>query len=305
MGMKLLTGKTWCWLLVMIILGQTTVLHGEAPESCACDPEPVISPGAVGKDIAELQRFLQTEKLYDREISGVFDHYTAEAVKAFQRRNRLATTGILDFPTWQALGQSAATTVATNPPPGDLRVVVDTRYFTLYVLVDGEVFTSFPVAIGKRETPTPVGNWKVINKGHWSGGFGTRWIGLSIPFGIYGIHGTNKPWSIGRMESKGCIRMYNRDVEQLYRWVKVGTPVHIIGDPFMGRRRLAKGEKGADVMYLQKRLRQLGFYDQGIDGIFGPGTEQAVKTFQQENQFPVTGQVGWREYIAMGLISEE
>ncbi|NLC52733.1 MAG: hypothetical protein GX770_02035, partial [Firmicutes bacterium] len=84
-----------------------------------------------------------------------------------------------------------------------------------------------------------------------------------------------------------------------------GTPVHIIGDPFMGRRRLVKGEKGADIMFLQKRLKQLGFYDQGIDGIFGYGTEQAVKAFQRENQLPVTGQIGWREYSVMGLISEE
>lgn len=303
--MKLLTGKAWCLLLVLIILGQTTVLYGVAPEACACAPETEISLGAVGEDIAELQRFLQAEKLYHQAISGVFDQYTTEAVKAFQRRNRLAITGILDFPTWQALGQSAATTVMANPPPGDLRIIVDTRYLSLLVLVDQEIFATFPVAIGKRETPTPVGNWKVINKGHWSGGFGTRWIGLSVPFGTYGIHGTNKPWSIGRLESQGCVRMYNRDVEQLYRWVKVGTPVHIIGDPFMGRRRLVKGEKGADVMYLQKRLKQLGFYDQGIDGIFGYGTEQAVKAFQKENRLSVTGQVGWREYTAMGLISEE
>ena len=191
--MKLLTGKAWCLLLVLIILGQTTVLYGVAPEGCACAPETEISLGAVGEDIAELQRFLQAEKLYHQAISGVFDQYTTEAVKAFQRRNRLAITGILDFPTWQALGQSAATTVMANPPPGDLRIIVDTRYLSLLVLVDQEIFATFPVAIGKRETPTPVGNWKVINKGHWSGGFGTRWIGLSVPFGTYGIHGTNKP----------------------------------------------------------------------------------------------------------------
>ena len=156
--MKLLAGKTWCWLLVLIILGQTTVLYGEAPESCGCAPETVISLGAVGEDIAELQRFLQAEKLYHQEISGVFDEHTTEAVKAFQRRNGLAITGILDLPTWQALGQTAATTVMANPPPGDLRIIVDTSYFTLYVLVDHEIFAKFPVAIGKRETPTPVGN---------------------------------------------------------------------------------------------------------------------------------------------------
>src|SRR5690606_14566933 len=145
----------WCLLLVLVMLGQTTVLYGAAPERCACAPETEISRGAVGEDIAELQRFLQAEKLYDREISGVFDQYTAEAVKALQGRNRMAVTEVLDLPTWQALGRSAATSVTASPPPGDLRVVVDTRYLPLLVLVDGEIFATFPVAIGKRETPTP------------------------------------------------------------------------------------------------------------------------------------------------------
>ena len=302
--MKLLTGKAWCLLLVLIILGQTTVLYGVAPEGCACAPETEISLGAVGEDIAELQRFLQAEKLYHQAISGVFDQYTTEAVKAFQRRNRLAITGILDFPTWQALGQSAATTVMANPPPGDLRIIVDTVICPFGPCRPRDLCH---ISGGHRETGDAYSGRELEGnkQGSLEWGFGTRWIGLSVPFGTYGIHGTNKPWSIGRLESQGCVRMYNRDVEQLYRWVKVGTPVHIIGDPFMGRRRLVKGEKGADVMYLQKRLRQLGFYDQGIDGIFGYGTEQAVKAFQKENRLSVTGQVGWREYTAMGLISEE
>ncbi|NLC53809.1 MAG: hypothetical protein GX770_07575, partial [Firmicutes bacterium] len=146
--MKLLTGKPWRLLLVLIMLGQTTVLYGVVPESCACAPETEISLGAAGEDIAELQRFLQAEKLYDQEVSGVFDQHTTEAVKEFQRRNQLAVTGILDIPTWQALGQSTATTVTANPPPGDLRIIVDTRYLSLLVLVDQEIFASFPVAIG-------------------------------------------------------------------------------------------------------------------------------------------------------------
>jgi len=303
--MKLFTGKTWILLFFTVLFWLTTVPCGASPERCACPPETEIILGAAGDDITELQRFLTNEKLYDQALSGVYDQATAAAVQAFQKRNHLPITGKVDVPTWQALGQRMVTTVTTNPPPGDLRIVIDTRYLSLLVLVDQEIFAQFPVAIGKRETPTPVGNWKVVSKGQWSGGFGTRWMGLNVPFGIYGIHGTNKPWSIGRLESHGCVRMFNRDVEQLYRWVKNGTPVHIIGDPFLGRRRLVKGEKGGDIMFLQKRLKQLGFYDQGIDGIFGYSTEQAVKSFQQQKRLPVTGQIGWQEYIAMGLVSEE
>jgi lipoprotein-anchoring transpeptidase ErfK/SrfK len=43
--------------------------------------------------------------------------------------------------------------------------------------------------------------------------------------GEYAIHGTNRPASIGGFVSHGCIRMYNSDIQQLYRLVNVGTPV--------------------------------------------------------------------------------
>jgi lipoprotein-anchoring transpeptidase ErfK/SrfK len=41
----------------------------------------------------------------------------------------------------------------------------------------------------------------------------------------YAIHGTNRPQSIGRFVSHGCIRMHNRDVLDLFKRVSIGTPV--------------------------------------------------------------------------------
>jgi lipoprotein-anchoring transpeptidase ErfK/SrfK len=48
---------------------------------------------------------------------------------------------------------------------------------------------------------------------------------LTLNGGEYAIHGTNRPGSIGHFVSYGCIRMYNRDVMDLFRRVHVGTPV--------------------------------------------------------------------------------
>jgi len=56
---------------------------------------------------------------------------------------------------------------------------------------------------------------------------GSRWLGLSIPGGRYGIHGTNNPASIGGYVSNGCIRMHNRDIEEIFPRVEIGTPVEI------------------------------------------------------------------------------
>ena len=46
--------------------------------------------------------------------------------------------------------------------------------------------------------------------------------------GQYAIHGTNKPGSIGGFVSYGCIRMYNRDIKDLFSRVNVGTRVTVL-----------------------------------------------------------------------------
>lgn len=87
---------------------------------------------------------------------------------------------------------------------------------------------AYPVGVGKPSTPTPAGHFaivkKIINPGSM---LGSRWMGLSIQGGNYGIHGTNNPSSIGGYVSNGCIRMYNHDVEEIFPQVQIGTPVNI------------------------------------------------------------------------------
>lgn len=96
-------------------------------------------------------------------------------------------------------------------------------------LIDGSgIVKTFPIAVGKPQTPTPTGTYHVINKIVNPGGvLGTRWMGLDIPNGPYGIHGTFQPDSIGRAISKGCIRMYNNNIEELFRLIRIGTTVVI------------------------------------------------------------------------------
>lgn len=96
----------------------------------------------------------------------------------------------------------------------------------LYLMQNGSVAHSFPVAIGKKQTPTPVGRFTIISKAPKPGGvYGAYWLGLSLPH--HGIHGTNNPASIGKEISGGCIRMHNQDVGELASYVSIGTPVHI------------------------------------------------------------------------------
>ena len=84
----------------------------------------------------------------------------------------------------------------------------------------------YPVAIGKTSTPTPVGNFSVLlMRKNPGGALGTRWI--QFTWRAHGIHGTNQPHSIGQAVSLGCVRMFNHDVEHLYNYVSIGTPIEI------------------------------------------------------------------------------
>jgi L,D-transpeptidase ErfK/SrfK len=106
-------------------------------------------------------------------------------------------------------------------------ITINTMSKTLTLYRNGSFFKAYPVAVGKPTTPTPFGNFSIVNKQINPGGpFGSRWMGLSKPH--YGIHGTNNPPSIGTAASNGCIRMYASDVEDLFNYASVGTVVRII-----------------------------------------------------------------------------
>lgn len=106
------------------------------------------------------------------------------------------------------------------------RIIVDLSDRTLYLLDGNIVRKTYPVGIGKMLTSTPTGQFVIANRQANPGGpFGAYWLGLSKPH--YGIHGTNRPESIGKLVSHGCIRMQNADVLELQKAVDIGTPVTI------------------------------------------------------------------------------
>ena len=117
-------------------------------------------------------------------------------------------------------------TVVVNPTYtfAEKQIVINLWHRTLQLQENGTLIKSYPIAPGSRDTPTPIGFFKIVNKSrNWGKGFGTRWMELNIPWGMYGIHGTNRPESVGKYVSHGCIRMKNKDIEDLFEPVNVGT----------------------------------------------------------------------------------
>jgi len=187
------------------------------------------------------------------------------------------------------------------------RIDIDLFEKKLMLFTDNKLIKEYPIAIGSDLSPTPVGTYKITEKEQaWGGGFGSRWLGLDVPWGVYGIHGTNKPYLIGENISSGCIRMQNKDVEELFELVSVGTIVQIEG-PITGTaegeyQNLVVGSKGNLVQLVQSRLKAMEIYDGDLNGIYGIKTEDAVKTFQKMNELSVNGVVSFREYLLLGLL---
>lgn len=299
------------WALIAALVAAPAWAQTPDP-SVGCGPERALAlrtPPMSGVDVLELQERLKTMGFGPEILDGIYGPATAEAVRRFQASEGLEADGVVGDETWAALGPQAASPVTSPPkekPEGEMMIVVDTNHLKLTLYVNGEPYKTYPVAVGRPNqfTLSPVGEWKIINKArNWGGGFGTRWMGLNVPWGIYGIHGTNKPWSIGTRASAGCIRMFNHDVEELYEWVPTGTPVKIIGGApdIAFDRRIAPGATGRDVVFVQLRLQELGFDAQGADGRFGPNSSAAVKELQRLYGLPVDGVVYDDVYYILGL----
>jgi len=190
----------------------------------------------------------------------------------------------------------------TQSPAGKVNVIINTQTKTLELYNDGQVYKKYRIAVGKSKTPTPIGEWNVVWKDYnWGTGFGTRWMGLNVPWGTYGIHGTNKPWSIGQFASHGCIRLRNKDVEELFEWIPIGTPVRIEGRNTKVKRDLKYKTSGSDVVALQLKLKELGYFQGRADGLFGTITEDAVKLYQVDKGLTATGIATSEFCTALGI----
>ena len=188
-------------------------------------------------------------------------------------------------------------------------IEVDKKQLKLVDRKNESILKVYTVATGKANSPTPLGTFNIIEKASWGEGFGTRWLGLNVPWGKYGIHGTNNPGSIGGNLSGGCIRMRNRDVEELYSMIKHNTTVVITNGlygPFAhGFRQLGPGDRGADVLEVQKRLKQRGYYNGSLDGIYGEGMKLALINFLNDNDIALTDKINQNIYYALDIILME
>jgi peptidoglycan hydrolase-like protein with peptidoglycan-binding domain len=257
----------------------------------------------------DLQRRLQVLGYYKGALNGVYDLETSLAVASAQEVLDLHPDGTVDLYTLQALVSATDQKLFGEKIPAipeRVSVIIDMDRLTLTLFDGGEPYKQYPVAMGKYESPTPVGNWEIISKQmNPPSVMGTRWLGLNIPYGQYGVHGTNNPGSIGSFASHGCIRMHNVHVEEIYPAVAVGTSVTIIGTPFgapgVPPSVLKHGDVGPSVLEVQRSLKRLGYLKWNPDGFWGQGTEKAVKEFREDYGLKGPNNVDDKVYQLLGF----
>jgi len=138
------------------------------------------------------------------------------------------------------------------PDAPEKGIVINLADMRLYLFGAGDVM-SWPIGIGRDGRHTPVGTTRTTRKMRnpvWYPPNSVRqekpWLparvepGPDNPLGSsaiyldwprYLIHGTNKPYGVGRRVSSGCIRMYPQDIEALFDLIQPGVPVRVVDQP--------------------------------------------------------------------------
>jgi L,D-transpeptidase ErfK/SrfK len=157
-------------------------------------------------------------------------------------------------------GQRIVIPTAFILPPFRDGIVINLAELRLYYFTSDKKYVyTYPVGLGRREWRTPIVDSSIVNKKQHPTWFVPDSIrdfvfeqtgkelpeyigpGPDNPLGDYAIymakagyliHGTNQPWSVGKLVSSGCIRLQSADIEELFNAVKIGQKVRIIHYPY-------------------------------------------------------------------------
>ena len=132
-------------------------------------------------------------------------------------------------------------------------IVINKAELRLYWFRDDGSIETHPIGVGREGFDTPLGQTRIVRKQAaptWRPTASARADNPDLPavvgpgpdnplgdFALYFdwptylMHGTNKPFGVGRRVSRGCIRMYPEDIAHLFEAVPVGTPVDVVEQP--------------------------------------------------------------------------
>ncbi len=137
--------------------------------------------------------------------------------------------------------------------PKERYILINLPEMRLYYFERGN-FEVFPIGIGDEGKLTPTGKYLIVRKKEKPTWYPPESIrkeepelpevvppgpenpmgdfALYLDKGLYAIHGTNKPYSIGRRTTHGCFRLYPDHIEYLYQKIPLKTPVYVVYEPY-------------------------------------------------------------------------
>ena len=207
--------------------------------------------------------FLPASAQYDRSYVGEAIEYNAKYEDTFVHLARRYGLGFVemraanpDIDPWIP-GRGTDLILPTRhvlPDAPRDGIVINLPEMRLYAFVNKDrAPDTYAIGIGREGLDTPLGRTKVVRKQAaptWRPTARMRKEDPSLPVSVppgpenplgthaiylgwptYAIHGTNRAFGIGRRISSGCIRLYPEKIDDLFRDVKVGTPVTVVDQP--------------------------------------------------------------------------
>ncbi len=275
-------------------IGVATIVPGVIPTDTP-SPDPsatestLIKRGEQSERVRNIQESLRRLGYFEGKADGDFGEYTENAVKEFQRMNKLTPDGVVGPSTLARLGSSTAVTAGpkATPTPKPTATPRPTKKVT---------------ATPKRTaTPRPTATPKTSNVYLTLGNSGDKVRTMQSRLIELGYLAGNTTGKVDSLTEQAIIAFQQRNnldddgiagpgtLEKLYSKSakKAHSVVGVIGNT------LKQGDEGAAVRALQSRLKSLGYLSGTVDGSYGSATADAVRAFQRANNLSVDGKAGY------------
>ena len=232
--------------------------------------------GSKGKKVETLQRRLIELGWMSGSVSGTYDETTEAAVMAFQKKTKgLWEDGVAGPDTLRALYSSGA---ARSSTPVNNNVSAET------------------LEMGSEGSDVRKLQQALKNLGYLSGSVDGK-FGVATEAAVIAFQKNNNLTADGKAGTATQNKLYSGTAKK-----SSGTQAKIDTNNNSGRDTsdiastgyvtLENGSQGDQVRTLQKRLKDLGYYNGSVDGSYGEGTQAAVMAFQLRNNLTVDGKAG-------------
>lgn len=267
-----------------ITVGLTTATPRPSSASATATPKPTTSSaaasstlkeGSSGSEVKTLQQRLKDLGYYKGSVDGKYGAGTAEAVKAFQRANKLTADGKAGKNTQTALySKNAVKASATNSSSSSSSSSSGSSTSSSYTNGRTDVY----LQIGSSGKQVKILQNRLIVLGYLTGTADGE-FGETTEAAVKAFQKRNSIYDDGVAGPTTLTKLYSSSAK------KASSVVANLGS-------IRPGTNGSAVRALQQQLKTLGYYSGSVDGDYGSGTTAAVTAFQQANGLTADGIAG-------------